>query len=237
MGKAIIIKGADFSVNGIAPTFQRLSWIGVTTKDNRDDGAEHGQYISSGINMTINTRLIIECTFDNVAHSVISPGCNYSTNTQLYFWAQGGYLYAYAPPNLNMRTISSPWDGNRHVLEICKGWVKVDGETFSWATTPSNTGQVSPIYLDCSSLPDNSSQSGQYANTSAYNLVEGVKEPLAGVFKIHNVKIYSDYTDETSLVMDAIPVKRYSDNVVCFFNAVTGEYHERNNGSTPEYGV
>lgn len=245
MGKSLIIKGENFAANGIAPEFRRLSWIGVTTKDSRDDeegSTTHGQYINSGAIMTINTKLIVEFTLSTTAYSIMLPGSRYSNPTCLHAWAQPSAFIVYmgygTSPDVDVMSISANlWDGKKHVVEISKGAVVLDGTTHSWSVTPNNTGQgPSPIYLDCASLAYNPGSS-QYANTAAYQTVEGTRVPLPGAAKIHNVKIYSDYTDETSLIVDAIPVKRLSDNVVCFYNAANGEYCERNNGSTPEYGT
>ena len=55
--------------------------------------------------------------------------------------------------------------------------------------------------------------------------------------KICRVKIYTDYTDPTSLVVDAIPAKRLSDNKIGFYNLVNGEWLLRNNGTNPTYGT
>ena len=243
MGKSLVIKNVSFAANGIPPQFQRLAWIGGTTKDSRDDGAENGQYISSGINMTTNIKLVVEFTLLNESgHGVMLPGSRYSSATTMQVWAQPSAIkvqMAFASGTTeNVKTISkSLWDGKKHIAEISKANIKIDGETYSWETTPNNSGQgPAPLYLDCSSYPNNLSEQ-QYCNSAAYDLVEGTRVPLTGGLKIHNVKIYTDYQNEASLAMDAIPVKRISDNVVCFFNAVTGEYHERNNGSTPEYGT
>ena len=226
MGKSLIIKGADFSVNGIAPAFRRLAWIGGSTKNGSDQDTPQGQYINSGVLSAINVKLVVE--FEIAAGAIRNAylsGCGVSNQTNLFAWAQETRIAVYMGyaegTDANALFIPvNPRDGKKHTIEISKGGVVYDGVTYSWDITPSSSGATAPIYLDCCS---------KY--TPDYN----TKVANAGDTKIHNVKIYTDYQDESSLAVDAIPVKRISDDVVCFYNAVNGEYLERNNGSTPEY--
>ena len=235
MGKSLIIKGANFSTNGIAPTFRRLSWIGGSTKNGLDQSTPSGQYINSGVQSTINTKIIVEFTLDSTAHSVWICGGNTNNVSSICFWAQSSSTVFYmsvvnGQSSTNSLTISqSLWDGNKHVVEISKEKVVLDGITHNFATASSYSGSTTgEIYLDCVAQ----SSANNY-NSRAYDSTQEVA--LTNAVKIHNVKVYTDYQDESSLAVDAIPVKRIADDVVCFYNAVNGEYLERNNGSTPEY--
>ena len=238
MGKSLIIKGANFAINGIVPEYTRLAWIGASTKNSLDDGASTGQYISSGVNMTENTRLVVEVIMDDTAHDVQLCGSRTSVPTQCQAWAKTSATSFYfarkdSSTAMSMNVATSIWDGKKHIIDISKGGVVLDGVSYSWSSTPYVTeGQTAPLYLDCSSA----SSAGNY-NSAAVSTSGDVRTPLTGAVKYVNVKIYSDYQDTTSLVVDAIPVKRKSDNTVCFYNAINGEYLVRNNGSTPDYGT
>lgn len=237
MGKSLIIKGADFSVNGIAPAFRRLAWIGGSTKNGLDQSTPQGQYINSGVQSTVNTKLAVEFTLDSTPHSVWICGGNTNNVSSICFWAQSSNTVFYmsvvnGQSSTNSVTVpQSLWDGRKHVVEISKEGVVLDGITYNFETTSSYSGSTTgSIYLDCVAQ----STANNY-NSRAYDSTQGVALPNA--VKVHNVKIYTNHQDATSLVVDAIPVLRLSDNVVCFYNTVNGEYLERNNGSTPEYGT
>lgn len=51
--------------------------------------------------------------------------------------------------------------------------------------------------------------------------------------RLKNIKIYSDYEDTSSLVVDAVPVKRETDNKVCLFDKVTRTYLFTNDSENP----
>lgn len=238
MGKSLIIKGANFSINGIVSEYTRLAWLGCSTRNSLDSGVTNGEYISSGVNMTEETRLVVEAIMDDSTHDVQLCGSRTSVPTQCQAWAKTNVVTFYfarkdASTAMSMDVSTNIWDGKKHVFDISKGGIVLDGVPYYWSSTPYVTeGQTSPLYLDCSSA----SSAGNY-NSAAVSTSGGTRTPLNGVVKYVNIKIYSDYQDLTSLVVDAIPVKRKSDNVVCFYNTVNGEYLVRNNGSTPDYGT
>ena len=236
MGKRLIVTGADFSVNGIPTEYQVLAWIGGTTKNYADTEAgvdlSQGQYISSGINTTINTRIVTEFILDaNTVgtKSCYLTGCANPTPAALYVWPQPaktlvGFAYQTGTTTANIMELQeSLWDSERHVTDISKGKIVIDSAETAWTSTPDKGSSTTtgPIYLDCCYQPS----SGGY-NTKA---PEGVK--------ICRVKVYTDYSDPTSLVVDAIPAMRLSDNKIGFYNLVNGEWLLRNNGTNPTYGT
>ena len=88
------------------------------------------------------------------------------------------------------------------------------GGTFHLEITGGNIG------LDC-----------YYANISAADGLAKCSNDYTELF-IAEVKAWGA---NGVLKVDAIPVKRTSDNVVCFYNTINGEYYTRNDGSTPSY--
>lgn len=244
MGKRLIVTGADFSVNGIEPEFWRLAWIGGTTKNSADSQSgetidlSQGQYISSGVEANINTRMVTEFILDSSTHSCYLTGCVSPVPASLYAWAQSAKIVAGMAydvsgqsPAANSKDIFKVlWDGNKHTIDISKNKIVLDGTNYSWEHTPDRNSStvVAPLYLDCCSFP----YMGNY-NSKAPQHGSGEDSYL----KICRVKIYNDYADPSSLVVDAIPCKRVSDNKVGFYNLVNGEYFFRNNGSTPDFGT
>lgn len=237
MGKALVIKGADFSINGIQAEFTRLGWIGASTKNGTMTGTESGQFISSGINTNLNVR--IEITAQLLAASqgetltAFLPGCEINNMSAVRMWAQPTQVTAkfgtYEAGNITNCSVTisrNMWDGGMHVFVIDKTGVTIDGVLYTYDHEPIAV-ESQPIYLDsCSKAASTYNTAADYQGT-----------PLTGKLRIKNVKIWSDYTDATTLVMDAIPVKRNNDDTICFYNSVDGTYKVRNNGSIPDYGL
>lgn len=239
MGKRLIVTGADFSVNGIPTEYQVLAWIGGTTKNSADTEAgvdlSQGQYISSGINTTANTRIVTEFMLGTTPGSCYINGGMISVPTCQYAWARSSdvavqMMYVSGTednPDTSQRvqntlTFSgSLWDGNKHTIDIDKTRVVLDGVEKTWNAATASTS-TSPIYLDCVS---------QWY-TGNYNTKDSTSS-----LKICRVKVYTDYSDPTSLVVDAIPAQRTSDRKVGFYNLVNGDWFFRNNDSTPTYGT
>ena len=254
MGKRLIINGADFSVNGIAPEYLNLAWIGGTIRDTRDGtyteggvtyDASLGEYISTGIHVTENTRLYIEFIAGTEPRYFYVAGGNLSTGTGLYALAAqskliAGMMFRTGTTTHNQLEIQGGlWDGEKHTVDISKGGVVLDGVSHQWEYTPQlnpSATNTSLIYLDCASLNYNPNSS-QYANTALYYVDGGERVKCPNGIKICRVKVYTDYTDPTSLAVDAIPAKRTSDNKVGFYNLVNGDWFFRNNDSTPTYGT
>ena len=238
MGKSLIIKGANFSINGIQAEFLRLGWIGASTSNGDNPLTPNGQFISSGITTSLDVKMEITAQFiapqSGETFSVFLPGCEISYPSAIRIWAQPTQVTARFGSYDSDRTTSCTlsvsknlWDGNTHTVIIDKTGVVIDDASYTYDNEP-DLMDVQPIYLDsCSKW-----STGGY-NTAA---LDG-ETPLTGKLRIKNVRIWSNYLDETSLVMNAIPVKKLSNNVICFYNSVDGTYKVRNNDSTPDYGL
>ena len=236
MGKALIIPGADFSVNGIQPEYTRLSWIGASN--------ENGKHIASGLFFgdkvgNLDEELEFCVTLDRsklddptsgVCYSMGS-GVNNPTNVKVWFQS-GTSAYYFSSNNStgSNRVVSkvvngSLWDNQPHTIKINKHGGSIDNNTFTFDFEPDLTGiseasyNNSPIYLDCNS------------KAGAGNDV--VASQTEDVEKIHWVK----YRRNGVLILDAIPVRRNSDGKIGFYDLVNDEYHFRNNDSVPVYGL
>ena len=239
MGKSIIIKGADYSANGILPEFVRLSWIGLSDSNGSFEETPYGRFISSGVNVTSEVKMIMTFQTDNTPHSVMLSGSRYSVGSTFQIWLQGERVVAYFgmyDNTTNSELIQrNLWDGNIHTVELSKSGIVVDGDEYLWTNPVPTASWNVPIYLDCSSQQP--AQGGYYNSYAHDEVEEGVYVPCPESVKIKNVKIYTDYQSPASIVVDAIPVKRTADNVVCFYNTVNAGYLQRNDGSEPEYGT
>ena len=94
MGKSIIIKGADYSANGILPEFVRLSWIGLSDSNGSFEKTPYGRFISSGVNVNSEVKMIMTFQTDNVPHSVMLSGSRYSVGSSFQIWLQGERIAA-----------------------------------------------------------------------------------------------------------------------------------------------
>lgn len=237
MGKSLIIKGADFSVNGIAAEYQRLSWVGMPIVP--------GVYTDSGIifanadpnNPYDELEFCITIDSSKITHEeggwesgFRSMGSAYNTMTTCHVWF--GYSFVAfifdgkqsQKSTYSYRTLS---DGNQHTFKINRsgGTIDDDSTTFIF-DSPADLTQYSAaqlasgsVYLDSRRV---SSGSENYLHASSEDAV-----------KIHWVK----YRRNGEVILDAIPVKRNSDNKIGFYDKVSGQYMFRNDGSTPAYGT
>ena len=229
MGKALIIKDADFSINGIPAEFTRLSWIGGSTQNN--------QYINSGLfwgNKVDDLDDGIEFKFKLDDTSVTSDpvnffsiGANINSNTYLCAWFRAdATTIRFGNTSLTLSGIML-FDNNWHTLLINKYGCVLDNVEYNFTTPPTpyegdNPSTVYgdiPIYLDCASRRGSNNEKNYY--------IEGPSSAM----KMAWVKYYR----EESVILDAIPVKRRADNAICFYERVSGAYLLRNDGSTPAY--
>lgn len=237
MGKSLIIKGADFSTNGIAPEYQKLAWIGASN--------ESGKYIASGLYFgnkvgNLDEELEFSVTLDSSKLESSASGAAYSmgsgknTPTTIKAWFASTFTDFYYGSNGTGGTIAAVskrisglnlWDNQPHIIKINKNGGSYDGTDFAFDVEPNLQGiqesdyNNTPIYLDCYSKPSG----GSMAVASATEDAE----------KIHWVK----YRRNGVLILDAIPVRRNSDGKIGFYDLVNDEYHFRNNDSVPVYGL
>lgn len=230
MGKALIIKGANFSVNGIPAEFTKLAWLGGSTANN--------SYINSGIYWgnkvsAFDEELQFHFKLDATG---LQTNNFYSIGTKINDWsnccawlkADGTSAY-FGNVSVGMTGVIL-FDGAWHTLSINKNGCIIDGVSYPFATAPtaySGTNPApsavygnNPIYLDCSSMN---------SGTTKNKYIDGPSSAM----KIAWAKYYRAGT----CILDAIPVKRNDDNKICFYDRVTGEYLVRNDGSNPDYSA
>lgn len=222
MGKKLIIKGADFSANGIAPEYTRLSCL-VTTSST--------QVIASPVPFTPAGRVIAE--FASVTTSSTkrllfghyAVGSSYTAkmfrfeNLITYGTNNTTGMCAYVN-GTTVKNCGSMTDGLKHTINATRATVKLDNSSTSMASSTTTANISASQFGLLGQLSNNSS--------SDYNGV-GV-----GV-KIYSIKIYSDKDDESTLVLDAIPVKRNADDVICLYDKISGTYLTTKDGTNPNY--
>lgn len=211
MGKKIIIPGANFADNGMAATFDVLDYI-VANSDT--------QLIYSGVNIALKTKVVWDfAVADNTAaEGNVFAGSNFQTADCALglFLRDTGYLYAYIARNNAVNSIAI--GTSRHIAEVSLAGFVVDGTNYAGTLTiPSSISRTENIPI-----------LGRTASGQTTKAFPGVR--------VYGVKIYSDYDDASSLVIDAIPVKK-QDGTVCFYNKVNGTYLVTADGTNPSYGV
>lgn len=222
MGKKLVIKGADFSANGIVSEYLELAWIG--------SGALNTSALKvSGISSAC--KIVQKFNF-YVPKIKNNPGSGYvcgALYTGTYFTAgqtsAGAYAYFDGGSNYARNTSTNIGNGNDITLEISPAGLKINNDAIVAPSSP--VGSYTPNYIGLDGCVNN------LGNYTSVSISEDNDDPA---MRLKSVKIYSDYTDESSLVVDAIPVKRNSDGVVCLYNKVNGTYIERTDGTQPAYG-
>lgn len=217
MGKSLIIKGADFSQNGIVPDFIQLDWI----EGSNTDGVG---IVSNILNKdTLSVEWKFTCWKDPSATSqqtsTCLPGNHINVNSQIHGWSINSGFYVYW--GNGSHKFNSVYDNAKHIAFSSKAKMKLDNIEYVPETQPTWSNGDNFMGLDCKINFDNGVVIGKLESDHSMSKI-----------KIHGVKIW----DGETLVLDVIPVKRTSDNVVCFYDKVQSMYFERNDGSTPVYG-
>lgn len=223
MGKSLIIKGADFSENGIVPDFKQLKCI---------IAAARTQWIASPIDFGADARCVAEMAVpavDNTAYSLFGYNHIGSPNTVafnfVHYKNKNNYnsTVAYVNSSSMKKTTSALSDGLKHVLDVSRTSLKIDNTTTTPFEKDPNVGSISANNFGLFGI-----KTSQPTNPSYPNAV------TIGV-KLYSIKIYSDENDENSLVLDAIPVKRTADNVICLYDRISDEYLLTSDGTNPGY--
>lgn len=221
MGKKLIIKGADFSKNGILPEFTQLAWIGGP--------ASSTSALLSPIALTSKCKVITTFAYDaSKANVPAGPhymfGLNAAKVMKLTQNSSGTYLYFEDESVYCRNGITDISNGNTYTIESSILGLKIGNRTIIPPTGAVSDYDLSMFGLDCMV-----SQTGDVYNYSKSN-----SDPAMHLISI---KIYSDYNNEESLVIDAIPVRRNSDGCICLYNKVDGTYITRTDGTNPAYGM
>lgn len=222
MGKKLIIKGADFSKNGILPEFTQLSWIGGP--------ASSTSALLSPIALTSKCKVITTFAYDaSKANEPASPHYMfglYTSNTSMNLSQNtaGTYLYFEDTTVYCRNGMTDISNGNTYTIESSMLGLKIGNSAIIAPIGAVSDYDLSMFGLDCAVL-----QTGNAQNYSKSN-----SDPA---MHLMSIKIYSDYNDEKSLVIDAIPVRRTSDGCICLYNKVDGTYITRTDGTNPAYGM
>ena len=249
MGKSMIIKGANFAPMRIESGFQKIDYIGLSDKNGEETGI--GRYIYSGVDNSSNTRMSVkfetaEGGEDDIYNNIVIAGtqcdvrsvmriCLNSNNVTISFGSYGGMLL-----QENKKEITENiWDGNEHTIDFCIDFYKIDNRSWNWNNNNNlNIGDWGgPIYLDCASCLPRDGYNTYISSDQAQKRISNYDVFDASCVKLREIKIWENYSLESSLVVDAIPVIRKKDNIVCFYNKVNGEYLVRNDGSIPSYAL
>lgn len=220
MGKSLIIKGADFSVNGIAPEFTQLKCIvsTATTQAIKSivDFPANGQIIASMATPST-TETGFGDIFGKAYNAVVDfpknfyivqfnninsiTGCLYYVNTDSYKNINNGFQ-----------------DGNMHTITLDRTGGRIDNGSKVTAEEQTTTSSIPKDYFGIF---------GKCKTNDSFAVSIGIK--------CYGVKILSDRDDPNSIIMDAIPVKRLSDNAICLFDKISGEYLLTEDGTNPDY--
>lgn len=220
MGKSLIIKGADFSANGIAPEFIQLKCIVATART---------QWIASPVDFGADARVVTEMAIpsveDNASYSLFgyyqsdSPAINMFNFVHFKNKNNSNSTIAYVNSSSLKQTTSALSDGLKHILDVSRTSLKIDNTTITPFEKDPNVGSVSA---------SNFGLFGVNTNNSTYNVAS------IGI-ALYGIKMYSNENDESSLVLDAIPVKRTADNVICLYDRISDEYLLTGDGTNPDY--
>ena len=251
MGKAMIIRGANFAPMRIESGFEKIDYIGLSDRNGTETGI--GRYIYSGINSSSDVRMSItfktadKNEYNGDYDNVIIAGSRYNIYSIMQVCLKSSEVEvsfgSYDIFEENKETINKDlWDGEEHTIDFCKDFIKIDNDTYNWTHTNINVGDWgAPIYLDCASCPPEDGYNTYISVDQAKKTITisdngtPIPKPLLDTdcIKLEEIKIWENYSSEASLAVDAIPVIRKKDNIVCFYNKVNGAYLVRNDGSTP----
>jgi hypothetical protein len=220
MGKKLVIKGADFSVNGIPPEFVELKCIIATNTS---------QAIISPVDFPVKGRIVSDVFIPSEIAagygSILGRGemtSTWANELRVEYFDNSTYankLFVYANNGINA-FINSTVQSGRHTLDVSRTFAYVDGSSVGTLPTPS--GEQSAV-SDFGVFGKCKGQGGSV-----------VYQVLAGL-KLYSCKMYSDRDDNNSLILDLVPVKRIADNKVGLYDKISGEYLFCKDGTNPNY--
>lgn len=219
MGKKLIIKGADFSKNGIAPEYQILDWI-CSAHDN--------QQIDTGIARTNNNMKFeiiasmtdaLLSTSDSRVRPIFGNGRGDAINRCGLFWLQSNkrIYYSYGTEYISASATNLWNDTDKHIISNGLDGILLDGDKIRDVAIPSSepTEEYNIMLL---------------GSNAAFST--GLTQSYVHV---HEFKIWADYRNEDSLILDLIPVKK-NDGTICMRDKVSGEYFYSTDGQNLAYG-
>lgn len=218
MGKSLIIKGADFSANGIAPEFVILKSI-ITTSTT--------QAIASIVDIPANAKIVATMATpatQGAAYKLFGKEFPQTVSSRVFYAVQFNNLNditgcLFYVNSTDYKTISTAFqDGLQHTLTLDRTGGQIDNGTkvsaYEQTSIESIPKETFAIFGKCS-----------YNDTLSSSI--GVK--------CYGCKVFSDRDNPNSLILDAIPVKRLSDNAICLYDKISGEYLLTEDGTNPDY--
>ena len=225
MGKKIVINWADFSENGIAPEFVRLSWImSRNSSQGLDTKLVKTNRMKIEADFSVPQSLLDEVPVENTQHYICGSAGD-SNNAICLSYAK----YTIQPVNDNVMgiisnltscrvTLKKIEDTNIHTASIDKENIVLDGlatPTSTFGTYKEQTA-VATMHISCLGR-----KRSNYEGTDVH---------------VHGFRVYSDYANKNSLILDLVPVKILKDNRVCMYDKIGGEYFYTNDGENPLFG-
>lgn len=220
MGKKIIIKGADFSINGMQDEsmYTLLNWIGIASTAT--------SFYNSGYKPKANTRVEATLSVDTTKYSSVSYNRVVGSGAQIY----GRFFLSIASATSSQAYVgngqpsplssSSYFDGLPHIFIISKDGYKIDESELK--TTGDRTFIETEFPFGLNAALDSMSACKTYAWKSATDT------PV----KVHKVTFYED----DAIVHNFIPVMIKASGEICFYDTITGNYISSNDGTQPLYG-
>lgn len=211
MGKRIIIKGADFSQNGIPPVATRV--FGVTTSN-------AAQYVDLNLPTGLTSSAAIKLDFLITQTLAVGNECYYLGNTynnrsHMEVTNADGRIRAYVN-NKYAAAPQSPWNTSPTLNEKHSLYASETITQYDDVTQETSRGTASSP-VDISAIRLFVTNAGTFSVTNI----------VAGAFVVCGFKVYSN--DGTTVLADFVAAKD-SNNKACFLNVMTDELFYANSG-------
>lgn len=218
MGKKLIVRGADFSANGIAPEYTRLNWV-MSRNEN--------QWFNLGFVRTLKMQL--EVTF------AVTTDLLESTDANRYYYVCGVEF----PDRTNILAIACNQNKRVYASYIASKANSTPSHLINDTLTHTASIDGSKLVLDGVIVESIVEDSPLHTFTeSIYAMGANVYGDTVGANMVHfsRLKVYSDYTDkENTLIHDFVPVIKL-DGTVCLLDRISGDFIYTNDGFNPIYG-
>lgn len=219
MGKKLIIKSSDFSINGIAPEYTLLNWVKSNGKPN---------YFNTGVYRTDNTKLEVKFSI---------PSDILVDDTSKDYQLCGSFANSDSTLLLQYR-VNPASGGNREIMAIVGNLQNVRMMSVKITDADVHVASIDKINAVIDGLTTPCSKFGTYTDMTteakAPIYLLGAQLDKQSPLQIYEVKIYSDYADPSSLIKDYVPVKK-ADGTICMLEKIGGTYLEAVGGN-PLYG-
>lgn len=225
MGKKIVINGADFSENGIAPEFVRLNWImSRNSSQVLDTKLVKTNRMKIEVDFSVPQPLLDEVPTEKTMHFICGSAGN-SDNAICLFYMKNttqtvndnvmGVIGNISSCRATLKKIE---DTDIHTASIDKENIVLDGlaTPISIFGTYEEQTAIATKHISCLGR-------SSYAHEGAD-------------VHVHGFRVYSDYANENSLILDLVPVKISEDNRVCMYDKIGGEYFYTSDGENPLFG-